>query len=149
MSRPAAATQQKPEPRIRRARFAEEDLVSTFGEPMLAEARRLVGAGAVDLTTTGPAIEATIVADGEHRRVALNPTQTGRRVAFLGTCEPLATDMVDLRPPRHIPTLPDLAVATSRWQGRLRGNSRQIGDRALATDTRRQCRPVGRCCVGC
>jgi len=88
MSRPAAATQQKPEPRIRRARFAEEDLVSTFGEPMLAEARRLLGAGAVDLTTTGPAIEATIVADGEHRRVALNPTQTGRRVAFLGTCEP-------------------------------------------------------------
>ena len=88
MSRSAAATQQKPEPRIRRARFAEEDLVSTFGEAMLAEARRLLGAGAVDLTTTGPAIEATIVADGEHRRVALNPTQTGRRVAFLGTCEP-------------------------------------------------------------
>ena len=44
MSRPAAATQQKPEPRIRRARFAEEDLVSTFGEAMLAEARRLLGA---------------------------------------------------------------------------------------------------------
>ena len=54
MSRSAAAPQQKPEPRIRRARFAEEDLVSTFGEPMLAEARRLLGAGAVDLTTTGP-----------------------------------------------------------------------------------------------
>src|ERR1700730_16804117 len=88
MSRPAPATQHNPKPRIRRARFAEEDLVSTFGEPMLAEARRLLGAGAVDLTTTGPAIEATIVADGEHRRVALNPTQTGRRVAFLGTCEP-------------------------------------------------------------
>jgi len=88
MSRPAAATQQKPEPRIRRARFAEEDLVSTFGEAMLAEARRLLGAGAVDLTTTGRAIEATIVADGEHRRVVLNPTQTGPRVAFLGTCEP-------------------------------------------------------------
>jgi hypothetical protein len=88
MSRPAAATQQKPEPRIRRVRFAEEDLVSTFGEAMLAEARRLLGAGAVDLTTTGRAIEATIIADGEHRRVALNPTQTGRRVAFLGTCEP-------------------------------------------------------------
>ena len=88
MSRPAAATQQKPEPRIRRARFAEEDLVSTFGEATLAEARRLLGAGAVDLTTTGPAIEATIVADGEHRRVALTPTQTGQRVAFLGTCEP-------------------------------------------------------------
>jgi hypothetical protein len=48
MSRPAAATQQKPEPRIRRARFAEEDLVSTFGETTLAEARRLLGAGAVD-----------------------------------------------------------------------------------------------------
>src|SRR5690349_11378861 len=88
MSRPAAATQQKPEPRIRRARFAEEDLVSTFGEPMLAEARRLLGAGAVDLISTGPAIEATIVADGEHRRVSLTPTQTGQRVAFLGTCEP-------------------------------------------------------------
>ena len=88
MSRPAAATQQKPEPRIRRARFAEEDLVSTFGEATLAEARRLLGAGAVDLTTTGPAIEATIVADGEHRRVSLTPTQTGQRVAFLGTCEP-------------------------------------------------------------
>src|SRR2546429_1408636 len=88
MSRPAAATQQKPEPRIRRTRFAEEDLVSSFGEAMLTEARRLLGAGAVDLTTTGPAIEATIVADGEHRRVALNPTQTGRRVAFPGTCEP-------------------------------------------------------------
>ncbi|HEX3416951.1 MAG TPA: hypothetical protein VHT21_11210, partial [Stellaceae bacterium] len=88
MSRPAAATQQKPEPRIRRARFAEEDLVSTFGEATLAEARRLLGAGAVDLTTTRPAIEATIVADGEHRRVSLTPTQTGRRVAFLGTCEP-------------------------------------------------------------
>ena len=88
MSRPAAAKQQKPEPRIRRVRFAEEDLVGTFGEAMLAEARRLLGAGAVDLTITGPAIEATIVADGEHRRVTLNPTQTGRRVAFLGTCEP-------------------------------------------------------------
>ena len=61
MSRPAAATQQKPDSRIRRARFAEEDLVSTFGEAMLAEARRLLGAGAVDLTTTGRAIEATIV----------------------------------------------------------------------------------------
>jgi len=88
MSRPAAATQQKPEPRIRRTRFAEEDLVSSFGEAMLAEARRLLGAGAVDLTTTGQAIEATIVADGEHRRIALTPTQTGQRVAFLGTCEP-------------------------------------------------------------
>jgi hypothetical protein len=88
MSRSAAAPQQKPEPKIRRARFAEEDLVSTFGEAMLAEARRLLGAGAVDLTTTGRAIEATIVADGEHRRVVLNPTQTGPRVAFLGTCEP-------------------------------------------------------------
>ena len=88
MSRPAAATRQKPEPRIRRARFAEEDLVSAFGETMLAEARRLLGAGAVDLTTTGPTIEATIEADGEHRRVALNPIQTGARVAFRGTCEP-------------------------------------------------------------
>ena len=88
MSRSAAAPQQKPEPRIRRARFAEEDLVSTFGEAMLAEARRLLGAGAVDLPTPGRAIEATIVADGEHRRVVLNPTQTGPRVAFLGTCEP-------------------------------------------------------------
>ena len=88
MSRRAAATQQKPEPRIRRARFAEEDLVSTFGEAMLAEARRLLGAGAVDLTTTGRAIEATIVADGQHRRVVLKPTQTGPRVTFLGTCEP-------------------------------------------------------------
>src|SRR3984893_16244474 len=89
MSRSAAAPQQKPGPRIRRARFAEEDLVSTFGETMLAEARRLLGAGAVDLTTTGRAIEATIVADREHRRVVLNPTQTGPRVAFLGTCEPM------------------------------------------------------------
>src|SRR5499427_106216 len=88
MSRSAAATQQKPEPRIRRARFAEEDLISTFGEAMLAEARGLLGAGAVDLTNSSPAIEATIVADGKHRRVVLNPTQTGSRVAFLGTCEP-------------------------------------------------------------
>src|SRR5215831_16433287 len=88
MSRSAAAPRPKPEPRIRRTRFAEEDLVSTFGEAMLAEARRLLGAGAVDLTTTGRAIEATIVADGEHRRVVLNPTQTGPRVVFLGTCEP-------------------------------------------------------------
>jgi len=37
MSRPAAATQQKPEPRVRRARFAEEDLLSTFGEAILAQ----------------------------------------------------------------------------------------------------------------
>ena len=88
MSRSAAAPQQKAEPRIRRARFAEEDLVSAFGEAMLAEARRLLGAGAVDLTTTSPAIEATIVADGQHRRVVLKPTQTGPRVALLGTCEP-------------------------------------------------------------
>ena len=88
MSRSAAATQQKPEPRIRRARFAEEDLVSTFGEAMLAEARGLLGGGAVDLTNSSPAIEATIVADGQHRRVVLNPTQTGPRVAFLGTCQP-------------------------------------------------------------
>src|SRR5215471_11222457 len=88
MSRSAAARRQKPEPRSRRARFAEEDLVRTFGEAMLAEAMRLVGAGAVDLTTTGRAIDATIVADGQHRRVALNPTQTGPRVAFPGNCEP-------------------------------------------------------------
>jgi len=88
MSRSAAAPQQKPGPRIRRARFAEEDLVSTFGEAMLAEARRLLGAGAVDLTTTGRAIEAMIVADGEHRRVVLNPTQKGPRVAFLGPASP-------------------------------------------------------------
>src|SRR5690349_145381 len=87
MSRPAVATQQKFEPRIRRVRFAEEDLVSTFGEAMLAEARRLLDAGVVDLTTSGRAIEATIVADGKHRRVALNPTQTGRRISFPGTCE--------------------------------------------------------------
>src|SRR6516164_3033622 len=89
MSRSAAARRQKPEPRIRGARFAEEDLVSTFGEAMLAEARRLLGAGGVDLTTTGSAIEATIVANGEHRRVVLNPTQTSPRVAFLGTCQPM------------------------------------------------------------
>jgi hypothetical protein len=56
MSRPAAATQQKPEPRIRRARFAEEDLVSTFGEATLAEARRLLGAGLV--RPTGRAVVA-------------------------------------------------------------------------------------------
>jgi len=66
MSRSAAAPQQKPEPRIRRARFAEEDLVSTFGEAMLAEAKRLLGGGVVDLTTTGRAIEATIAADGDR-----------------------------------------------------------------------------------
>jgi superfamily II DNA or RNA helicase len=48
----------------------------------------LLGAGAVDLTATSPAIEATIVADGQHRRVVLNPTHTGPRVGFLGTCEP-------------------------------------------------------------
>src|SRR6516164_11829130 len=88
MSRSGAARRQKPEPRIRRARFAEEDLVSTFGEAVLAEARWLVGAGAVDLTTTGRAIEATIEADGQHRRVILNPAQTGPRVTFPGTCEP-------------------------------------------------------------
>src|SRR5215469_15613304 len=88
MSRSAAATQQKPEPRIRRARFAEEDLISTFGEAMLAEARGLLSGGAVDLTNSSPAIEATIVADGQHRRVVLNPTQTGPRVAFLGACQP-------------------------------------------------------------
>jgi hypothetical protein len=88
MSRPAAAGQQTHEPRIRRARFAEEDLRSTFDDAMLAEARRLLGAGAVGLTTTSPAIEATIVADGEHRHVALYPTQIGPRIAFPGTCEP-------------------------------------------------------------
>ena len=88
MSRPAAAARQKPEPTIRRARFAEEDLLSTFGEAMLAEARRLLRAGAVMLAAAGPAIEATIAADGEHRRVALTPTQRGARVAFPGTCEP-------------------------------------------------------------
>src|SRR5262249_9739502 len=88
MSRSAAAPQQKPEPRIRHARFAEQDLASTFGDAMVAEARRLLGACDVDLPPTGRAIEATIVADGEHRRVVLNPTQTGPRVVFLGTCEP-------------------------------------------------------------
>jgi hypothetical protein len=88
MSRPAAAAWHKPEPTIRRARFAEEDLVSTFGEAMLAEARWLLRAGAVNLAAAGPAIEATIVAEGEHRRVALTPTQRGARVAFLGICEP-------------------------------------------------------------
>src|SRR5215472_19209535 len=88
MSRSAAAPRPKPEPRLRRARFAEEDLVSAFGEALLAEARRLLGAGAVDLATTGRAIEATIVADGQHRCVVLNPTQTGPRVTFPGTCEP-------------------------------------------------------------
>jgi len=79
MSRPAAAARQKPEPTIRRARFAEEDLVSTFGEVMLAEARRLLRAGAVNLAAAGPAIEATIAADGEHHCVALTPTQRGAK----------------------------------------------------------------------
>ena len=109
MSRSAAATLLKPDPKIRRARFAEEDLLSTFGEAMLAAARRLLRAGAVDLTTTGPAIEATIVADGEHCRVALNPTQTGPRVAFPGTCDPAAfpqdrrpQDLPSARPPASI-----------------------------------------------
>src|SRR5262245_50111378 len=93
MSRPAAAARQKPEPTIRRARFAEEDLVSAFGEGMLAEARRLLRIGAVNLAAVnlaaaGPAIEATIAADGEHHCVALTPTQRGARVAFPGTCEP-------------------------------------------------------------
>src|ERR1700730_11658919 len=81
MSRPAAAARQKPEPTIRRARFAEEDLVSTFGEAMLAEARRLLRAGAVNLAAAGPAIEATIEADGQHHRTALPPPQRGARVA--------------------------------------------------------------------
>src|ERR1700731_4162204 len=40
-----------------------------FGDAILAEATRLLGAGAVDLTTTGRAIEAPIIAGGEHRRV--------------------------------------------------------------------------------
>jgi hypothetical protein len=31
------------------------------------------------------------------------------------------TDMLSLPPPRHIPTLPDLAVALCRKQGRLWG----------------------------
>src|SRR5690242_7067984 len=88
MSPPAAAARQKPEPVIRRTRFAEEDLLSTFGEAMLAEARRLLGAGAAVLTAAGPTIEATIAADREHRRVVLTPTQRGARVAFPGTCEP-------------------------------------------------------------
>src|SRR3984893_9752642 len=87
MSRPAAAARQKTEPTIRRARFAEEDLVSSFGEAMLAEATRLLRAGAVNLTAAGPAIEATIAAEGKHHCVALTPTQRGARVAFLGTCE--------------------------------------------------------------
>ena len=94
MSRSAAAPQQKPEPRIRRARFAEEDLLSTFGEAMLAEARRLLGAGAAVLAAAGPTIEATIAADGEHRRVVLTPTQRGARVAFPGTCEPSPTSPI-------------------------------------------------------
>ena len=91
MGRPAAA-RQKTVSTIRRARFAEEDLVSSFGEAMLAEATRLLHAGAVNLTAAGLAIEATIAADGKHRYVALTPTQRGARVAFLGTCEhtPLA-----------------------------------------------------------
>ena len=87
MSRPATAARQKPEPTIRRARFAEEDLVSSFGDAMLVEATRLLHAGAVNLAAAGPAIEATIAADGKHHRVALTPTQRGARVAFLGTCE--------------------------------------------------------------
>ena len=75
MSRPAIAARQKPEPTIRRARFAEEDLVSSFGEAMLVEATRLLHAGAVNLTTAGPAIEATIAADGKHHRVAFWQSQ--------------------------------------------------------------------------
>ena len=78
MSRPAATPRQKPEPVIRRARFAEEDLLNTFGEAMLAEARRLRGAGAVVLAAAAPAIEATIAADGEHRRVVLTSRDSGR-----------------------------------------------------------------------
>jgi superfamily II DNA or RNA helicase len=87
MSRPATAARQKSEPTIRRARFAEEDLVSAFGEAMLAEATQLLRAGAVNLAAAGLAIEATIAVDGKHHRVALTPTQRGARVAFLGTCE--------------------------------------------------------------
>src|ERR1700751_5840343 len=97
MGRPAAA-RQKTESTIRRARFAEEDLVTSFGEAMLAEATRLLLAGAVNLTAAGLAIEATIAADGKHRYVALTPTQRGARVAFLGTCE--HTPLVQARRPQ-------------------------------------------------
>src|SRR4051794_34012465 len=96
MNPPATAARQKPEPTIRRARFAEEDLVSSFGEAMLAEATRLLRAGAVTLAAAGRAIEATIEADGEHHRVALTPTQRGARVAFPGTCE--RTPLTHARP---------------------------------------------------
>src|SRR5437763_9959377 len=59
-----------------------------LGEALLAEGSRLLRAGAVNLAAAGPAIEATIAADGEHHCVALTPTQRGARVAFPGTCEP-------------------------------------------------------------
>jgi hypothetical protein len=111
MSRPAAAARQKHEPTIRRARFAEEDLVSTFGEAMLAEARRLLRAGAVNLAAAGPAIEATIAADGEHHCVALTPTQRGARVAFPGTCEP--TPLPQARPAQK-PALGEAACIHTR-----------------------------------
>ena len=88
MSRPAAAARQKPEPIIRRTRFAEEDLLNTFSEAILAEARRLLRDGSVNLAAAGPTIEATIAADGEYHRVALTPTQRGARVDFPETCEP-------------------------------------------------------------
>jgi len=116
MSRPAAAAPQKPEPTIRRARFAEEDLVSTFGEGMLAEARRLLRAGAVNLAAAGPTIEATIAADGEHHCVAVTPTQRGARVAFPGTCEP--TPFPKLGGLRSLPLArPPASIARRRpWQ---------------------------------
>src|SRR5437868_15168586 len=41
--------------------------------------RRLLRAGAVNLAAAGPAIEATIAADGEHHCVALTPTQRGAK----------------------------------------------------------------------
>ena len=108
MSRPAAAARQKPEPIIRRTRFAEEDLVSTFGEAMLAEARRLLRAGSVNLAAAGPTIEATIAADGGVPPCRLDPNPKRR------------ADRLSRNLRAHVPSLTSARSEASCRGGRLR-----------------------------
>jgi hypothetical protein len=66
--------------------------------------RRLLGAGAVDLTTTGRAIEAKIVADGEHRRVTFCGPTSAHRLSLVIILERPLGDII-LDKPSRVPGL--------------------------------------------
>ena len=111
MSRSAAAPQQKPEPMIPPRPIRRGGSCSHLWWAMLVERRGGCSApGAVGNDHHRPGDRGhRIVADGEHRRVVLNPTRDKPRVAFLANPAPSPfsklnglTNLPSARPPASI-----------------------------------------------